>query len=95
MTCITKTYQEDKTGTPTTATTSIGISVKNELKRSIKPFHVFMMSTATGIGTGLLVGNGRSIAIAGVGGTLIGYLIIGVMLICCMQTVGELSLIHI
>lgn len=90
MTCITKTYQEDKTGTPTTATTSIGISVKNELKRSIKPFHVFMMSTATGIGTGLLVGNGRSIAIAGVGGTLIGYLIIGVMLICCMQTVGEL-----
>lgn len=62
----------------------------NELKQTIKPFHVLMMSTATGIGTGLLVGNGRSIAIAGVGGTLVGYLIIGIMLTCCMQTVGEL-----
>ncbi|CDO95251.1 unnamed protein product [Kluyveromyces dobzhanskii CBS 2104] len=63
---------------------------KNGLKQTIKPFHVFMMSTATGIGTGLLIGNGRSIAIAGVGGTLIGYFVIGVMLTCCMQTVGEL-----
>ncbi|AEY95944.1 FADL272Wp [Eremothecium gossypii FDAG1] len=60
------------------------------LRQSIKPRHVFMISMATGIGTGLLVGNGKSIATAGVGGTLIGYLIIGVMVVCCMQSVGEL-----
>lgn len=80
----------DPTRTNSIDTTADVTLPKNELKQSIKPFHVFMMSTATGIGTGLLVGNGRSIAIAGVGGTLVGYLIIGIMLTCCMQTVGEL-----
>lgn len=55
----------DPTRTNSIDTTADVTLPKNELKQSIKPFHVFMMSTATGIGTGLLVGNGRSIAIAG------------------------------
>ncbi|AET41576.1 uncharacterized protein Ecym_8297 [Eremothecium cymbalariae DBVPG len=68
-----------------------GVQGKKEvLRQSIRPRHVFMISMATGIGTGLLVGNGKSIACAGIGGTLIGYGIIGVMLVCCMQSVGEL-----
>lgn len=83
---------EDITNGSSTGETEKGHtgSENEELKQSIKPYHVFMITMATGIGTGLLVGNGKSIADAGVGGTLVSYFIIGSMLICCMQSVGEL-----
>lgn len=82
--------KETSTSIDSLTQANVNMHGDNILKKSIQPRHVLMMSMATGIGTGLLVGNGKSISDAGVGGTLISYGIITSMLFCCMQSVGEL-----
>lgn len=64
------------------------------LKRDIKPRHVVMMSLATGIGTGLLVGNGKALATGGPAGLTIGYAIMGSCLYSIIQAAGELAVAY-
>ncbi|KAK5779618.1 hypothetical protein RI543_003510 [Arxiozyma heterogenica] len=62
-----------------------------KLKKTIKPRHVIMISLGTGIGTGLLVGNGATLSHGGPGALVIGYAIMGLMVYCIIQACGEMA----
>ncbi|CCF58062.1 hypothetical protein KAFR_0D04140 [Kazachstania africana CBS 2517] len=64
------------------------------LQKSIRPRHVLMMSLGTGIGTGLLVGNGSALSKAGPGALVIGYGIMGSCLYCIIQACGEMAVCY-
>ncbi|SCU95195.1 LAMI_0F01442g1_1 [Lachancea mirantina] len=64
------------------------------LKQNISPRHVLMISLATGIGTGMLVGNGKSLHNGGPAGLVIGYVIVSSMLYCVIQSASELAMIY-
>lgn len=63
----------------------------NHLKRVIKSRHLFMITLAGVIGTGLFLGLGQVIKQAGPGGTIATYLIGGLLLYLTMVCLGELS----
>lgn len=67
----------------------------NKLKKSIKPRHVIMISLGTGIGTGLLVGNGATLSNGGPAALVIGYIVMGVMVYCIIQACGEMAVNYI
>ncbi|SCU96536.1 LADA_0H01442g1_1 [Lachancea dasiensis] len=67
---------------------------ENKLKQSIKPRHVFMISLGTGIGTGMLVGNGAALHNGGPAGLTIGYAVMGSCLYCIIQAAGELAVAY-
>jgi len=69
--------------------------VDNKLKKTIKPRHVIMISLGTGIGTGLLVGNGTSLANGGPAALVIGYIIMGSCIYCIIQAVGEMAVAYL
>ena len=50
-----------------------------------------MIALAGAIGTGLFLGSGRSIRRAGPAGTLIGYSVVGGLVMCVMSCIAELS----
>ena len=62
-----------------------------KLKKTIKPRHVIMISLGTGIGTGLLVGNGATLSGGGPAALVIGYTIMGLMVYCIIQACGEMA----
>ncbi|CAR22012.1 amino acid permease [Lachancea thermotolerans CBS 6340] len=64
------------------------------LRRSIRPRHVAMMSVCTGIGTGLLVANGKSLRYGGPGGLIIGYAAVSVVAYIMMQAAGEMAVAY-
>ena len=66
----------------------------DELKRTIKPRHVVMISLGTGIGTGLLVGNGAVLSATGPAALVIGYAIMGACVYCIIQAAGELAVVY-
>ncbi|MDR7001255.1 amino acid permease [Neobacillus niacini] len=63
----------------------------NQLNRSMKRRHLFMLSLGGVIGTGLFLNAGYTIHQAGVGGSLIGYLFGGIILYLVMVCLGELA----
>ncbi|MFC7395014.1 amino acid permease [Scopulibacillus cellulosilyticus] len=63
----------------------------NQLKRSMKSRHLFMLSLGGVIGTGLFLNLGYTINQVGAGGSLIAYLIGGLVLFLVMLCLGELS----
>ena len=69
--------------------------VDGKLKKTIKPRHVIMISLGTGIGTGLLVGNGTSLANGGPAALVIGYAIMGSCIYCIIQAVGEMAVAYL
>ncbi|MBS4216303.1 MULTISPECIES: amino acid permease [Neobacillus] len=64
---------------------------KNQLSRSMKRRHLFMLSLGGVIGTGLFLNAGYTINQAGAGGALIGYLFGGLILYLVMVCLGELA----
>ncbi|SCV02984.1 LANO_0G01442g1_1 [Lachancea nothofagi CBS 11611] len=64
------------------------------LKQNIRPRHVLLISLATGIGTGMLVGNGKSLHNGGPAGLVIGYVIVSTMLYCVIQSASELAMVY-
>ncbi|CEP64312.1 amino acid permease LALA0_S11e01266g [Lachancea lanzarotensis] len=67
---------------------------QNNLKKTIKSRHVVMISLGTGIGTGMLVGNGKALHNGGPAGLAIGYAIMGSCLYCIIQAAGELAVVY-
>lgn len=63
----------------------------NELRRDLRPSHIFMFSIACSIGTGLVIGSGQALARGGPGGALIGYIVIGTVVFCVMTALGEMA----
>lgn len=64
---------------------------ENQLKRSMKRRHLFMLSLGGVIGTGLFLNAGYTIHQTGAGGSLIGYLFGGIILYLVMVCLGELA----
>lgn len=65
-----------------------------KLNKAISTRHMLMISMATGIGTGLLVGSGVSLNKGGPAGLLIGILVVGAMLVNVMEAAGEMAVAY-
>ncbi|MGE7762405.1 amino acid permease [Peribacillus sp. NPDC097895] len=63
----------------------------DQLQRSMKSRHLFMLSLGGVIGTGLFLNAGYTINQAGAGGALVGYLAGGLILYMVMVCLGELA----
>ncbi|WP_420913223.1 amino acid permease [Indiicoccus explosivorum] len=63
----------------------------NELNRSMKSRHLFMLSLGGVIGTGLFLNAGYTINQSGPGGAILGYLVGGAILYMVMVCLGELA----
>ncbi|MCT1386963.1 amino acid permease [Peribacillus frigoritolerans] len=68
-----------------------GLENNDQLQRSMKRRHLFMLSLGGVIGTGLFLNAGYTINQAGAGGALIGYLAGGLILYMVMVCLGELA----
>lgn len=66
-------------------------SQHNQLNRSMKSRHLFMLSLGGVIGTGLFLNAGYTINQAGPGGAIVGYLFGGLILYMVMTCLGELA----
>jgi arginine/ornithine permease len=64
---------------------------QNQLNRSMKRRHLFMLSLGGVIGTGLFLNAGYTINQAGAGGAIVGYLFGGFILYMVMVCLGELA----
>ncbi|KAK0618688.1 Proline-specific permease [Lasiodiplodia hormozganensis] len=60
-------------------------------QRRLRNYQVTMIGFSSGIGTGLFIGTGSAYAKAGPAGLLLAYLVIGSVLWCVMQSIGELA----
>ncbi|KAH8830166.1 APC amino acid permease [Flagelloscypha sp. PMI_526] len=64
------------------------------LQQKMKPRHLNMIAVGGSIGTGLFVGSGAALSTGGPAGVLIGWLIIGVMLVNVTQALGEMCIMY-
>ncbi|MGQ5527414.1 amino acid permease [Bacillus sp. CGMCC 1.60114] len=63
----------------------------NTLKKTLKTRHLTMIAIGGSIGTGLFISSGTSIQMAGPGGALISYILIGIMVYLLMMSLGEMA----
>jgi lysine-specific permease len=64
---------------------------KNSLKRGLKTRHLTMIAIGGSIGTGLFLASGGMISIAGPGGVLLSYILVGILIYWLMNGLGEMS----
>ncbi|OJJ46220.1 hypothetical protein ASPZODRAFT_67015 [Penicilliopsis zonata CBS 506.65] len=64
------------------------------LKRSLQGRHMQMIAIGGAIGAGLFVGTGEALYEGGPGSLLLGYLIVGGMLLLTIQALGELAVLY-
>ncbi|KAJ9113580.1 hypothetical protein QFC20_001932 [Naganishia adeliensis] len=64
------------------------------LQQKMKPRHLQMIAVGGSIGTGLFIGSGSALRTGGPAGVLIGWLIMGFMLINVTQALGEMSIMY-
>lgn len=63
------------------------------LARELKGRHLQMIAISGSIGTGLFVASGRALSQGGPASVLLAYTIVGVMLWCTMQALGEMAVV--
>jgi len=63
------------------------------LLRKLKGRHLQMIAIGGSIGTGLFVGSGKALAVGGPASLLISFGLIGVMMYCTVQALGELAVL--
>ncbi|MBS3905085.1 MAG: amino acid permease [Simkania sp.] len=64
---------------------------KNTLHRRLKARHIAMIAIGGSIGSGIFIASGTAIHMAGPGGALLAYSIIGLMVYFLMTSLGEMS----
>lgn len=67
------------------------VTANSPLARSLKGRHLQMIAIGGSIGTGLFIGSGKSLSTGGPAGVLIAYALIGSMIFCTVQSLGELA----
>ncbi|CAI6332732.1 unnamed protein product [Periconia digitata] len=60
-------------------------------QRRLRSYHIMMIGISSGIGTGLFIGTGSAYATSGPAGLLLAYIVVGFVLWCVMQSIGELA----
>ncbi|KAL6929234.1 hypothetical protein ACO0SA_002574 [Hanseniaspora valbyensis] len=70
------------------------IKNKNQLKRNIKPRHLFLISIGTGVGTGMLVSTGSALRQAGPANLLIAYCIVATFVYSTYNSISELAVVY-
>ncbi|KAK0624988.1 amino acid permease-domain-containing protein [Bombardia bombarda] len=63
------------------------------LARELKGRHLQMIAIGGSIGTGLFVASGKALSEGGPASVLLAYLLVGIMLYCTVQALGELAVI--
>ncbi|KAI9820370.1 MAG: hypothetical protein M1827_005994 [Pycnora praestabilis] len=76
------------------ASPDIQVAPSEELHRSLKGRHMQMIAIGGSIGAGLFVGTGTSFNQGGPGSVLIGFMIVGLMLLFTVQALGELAVLY-
>ncbi|EHK49927.1 hypothetical protein TRIATDRAFT_83082 [Trichoderma atroviride IMI 206040] len=66
----------------------------NGLSRKLKGRHLQMIAIGGSIGTGLFVASGKALAAGGPASLLLAFSIVGIMLYCTCQALGELAVIY-
>ncbi|CAO3677004.1 unnamed protein product [Umbelopsis vinacea] len=70
---------------------STSVNEPYHLKRSLKARHIQMIALGGTIGTGLFVASGKAIATGGPAGSLLAYMLVGVVVFCVMMSLGEMA----
>ncbi|KAI9884736.1 MAG: glyceraldehyde-3-phosphate dehydrogenase 1 [Watsoniomyces obsoletus] len=68
-------------------------TAESPLARKLKGRHLQMIAIGGSIGTGLFVGSGKALANGGPASLLIAFALIGVMLYCTVQALGEMAVL--
>ncbi|KAL9106204.1 MAG: hypothetical protein Q9227_008737 [Pyrenula ochraceoflavens] len=71
-----------------------GVEGKPMLARKLKSRHMQMIAIGGSIGAGLFVGSGSALQSGGPASLVIGFIIIGVMLLCTVQSLGEMAVVY-
>jgi yeast amino acid transporter len=69
-------------------------ATQNALHQKLKSRHMQMIAIGGSIGAGLFVGSGGALRKGGPASVLIGFAIVGVMLLCTMQALGEMAVMY-
>jgi amino acid permease len=77
--------------TETTHEVEVGVGGVGRTQRRLTARHVTFIGFGGGIGTGLFIGTGSALAKAGPAGLLLAYIIVGGVLWCVMECLGELA----
>ncbi|KAF4544450.1 Amino acid/polyamine transporter I [Lasiodiplodia theobromae] len=64
------------------------------LRRALHGRHMQMIAIGGSIGAGLFVGSGSALSTGGPASLTIGFIIVGFMLLCTMQALGELAVLY-
>ncbi|KAK0383975.1 hypothetical protein NLU13_8064 [Sarocladium strictum] len=86
---------EKDAASPSVAEQNVGeVATTNELHRRLKGRHMQMIAIGGAIGAGLFISSGGAFQTGGPGSVLVGFIIIGVMMVLMMQALAELSVMY-
>merc|ERR1711939_1053868 len=67
---------------------------QKSLARNLQGRHMQMIAIGGSIGAGLFVGSGSSLQSGGPASLILGFIIVGIMLLCTVQALGELAVLY-
>lgn len=70
------------------------VNKASPLSRSLQSRHMQMIAIGGAIGAGLFVGSGGALYTGGPGSLVLGYIIVGSMLLCTVQALAELAVLY-
>ncbi|KAH8674004.1 amino-acid permease [Xylariales sp. PMI_506] len=73
----------------------VGVTKRGDhLKKDLRSRHMQMIAIGGAIGAGLFIGSGSALQAGGPASLVIGYIIVGLMLLCTMQALAEMAVLY-